>query len=175
MSDNEQWRSCFGGFYSVSNMGRVRRDIAVAGTRAGRILKHTLRRGNNYPCVHLSRNGTIKKVVFVHCLVAAAFLGERPAEQEVNHKNGIKTDSRLKNLEYVTRSENSQHALAMGLIPSRKGQRNPGAKLTDDKVREMRALLATTRIGQREIATQFGVSQSLVSLVLKRDIWRHVA
>lgn len=46
----------------------------------------------------------------IHHLVMLAFVWERPEKYVVNHKNGIKTDNRVENLEYCTIWENNLHA-----------------------------------------------------------------
>jgi hypothetical protein len=69
---------------------------------------------NGYEVVNLS--GISKnKQKYVHFLVAQAFIGERPNRYTINHKDGIKTNNHVTNLEYVTYAENNQHAIDMGL------------------------------------------------------------
>lgn len=55
------------------------------------------------------------KMVLVHRIVALAFLKEEKGKDFVNHKNGIKTDNRVENLEWVTKSENTLHSYRNGL------------------------------------------------------------
>lgn len=50
-----------------------------------------------------------------HQIVASHFHGDRPPGLTVNHKDGNKTNNRFQNLEYVTRSENTLHAISSGL------------------------------------------------------------
>ncbi len=48
-------------------------------------------------------------------------------------------------------------------------------KLDDEKVREIRKLYSTGKFSQRALANRYGVIQQLVSLVVRREGWRHVA
>ena len=70
-------------------------------------------RKNGYMQVLLRENGKYKTVL-VHRAVLSAFQGR--SDKYVNHINGIKTDNRLDNLEYVTPLENALHASSSGLL-----------------------------------------------------------
>lgn len=83
--------------YSVSNMGNVRDD------KTRRILKQRTKE-NGYNVVML---GWKTSPLYVHRLVALAFLDNPENKPQVNHKNGNKQDNRAKNLEWVTASENA--------------------------------------------------------------------
>jgi hypothetical protein len=169
----EEWRLCFGGFYAVSNRGRVRREVAGCGTRAGKILKTKVNGWGGYPTVNLKANGAAK-TAFVHRLVAEAFLGPCPDGLEVNHKNGDKSDPHAENLEYITHRQNIHHAHANGLANTPRGERAGSAKLTELAVREMRALRAAG-MELRPIAQRFGIAMGTTSMVLNRRTWRHVS
>lgn len=58
------------------------------------------------------------KMILVHRIVALAFLRKENGKDFVNHKNGIKTDNRVENLEWVTKSENTLHSYRNGLQKS---------------------------------------------------------
>jgi hypothetical protein len=179
----ERWRDVVGfeGFYLVSDLGRVRslpRRVssgAILGARSGGrdILSYRPSPGG-YPRVRLSRHGT-SKCYLVHHLVTNAFLGPLPPGLCRRHKNGIKMDCRLANLEFGTPSENVQDSLRLGLINWAKGEDHCCAVLTEAKVREMRQRRATGGISYHALATEYGVSYSAVYGAVTRRTWKHVA
>lgn len=67
-----------------------------------------------YFTVRLNKNGQ-SSTQFVHRLLAAAYIPNPNNKPFINHINGIKTDNRLENLEWVTHAENIKHAYEIGL------------------------------------------------------------
>lgn len=64
------------------------------------------------------------KDIYLHRAVLMSFMYTPGCEKlEVNHKNGIRTDNRLCNLEWVTSAENMQHAVRTGLVNSKDKER----------------------------------------------------
>jgi hypothetical protein len=59
-----------------------------------------------------------RRKIGIHRLVMDAFVGPLPPGMHTNHKDGVKTNNKLSNLEYITPLENSRHAAAMGLYPT---------------------------------------------------------
>jgi len=120
---HEEWKQIdgFGGFYSVSNHGRVRskeRRVKMAwGERIApeRIMKGSLI-GHGYLSVIFTFKGTIKRF-YIHRLVGLYFVINPHNKPQINHINGDKLDNYFENLEWVTTKENLQHGFRMGLIP----------------------------------------------------------
>lgn len=162
-----EWRSIAGqeGRYAVSNAGEVM-SMNFKGSGLPGILKPGNCRG-----YHTVEIGPDKRYT-VHRLVAQAFLGPRPAGMQINHKNGIKSDNRLENLEYCTQSANMKHAFATGL-QSNRGERHSQAKLSEEKVMQIRKLLGLG-FKQWEIAELMGVTQPAISMVKNGGRWSHV-
>lgn len=94
-----EWRKIGCSNYSVSSCGSVRND-----TR-NKLIKPFLDR-YGYKKVFLGKG--IEKTV--HRLVAMAFIPNPESKPQVNHKNGVKTDNRVENLEWATNSENQLHS-----------------------------------------------------------------
>ena len=116
-SNIEHWKDVpnYEGLYQVSNLGRVK-SLKFG---KDKILKpQEGKRG--YMKVGLWKEGE-RKYSYVHRLIMLAFVGE--SDLQVNHKNGVKTDNCLENLEYCTASENTLHAYDTGLMIPTKGEK----------------------------------------------------
>lgn len=121
--EGESWRDISGyeGLYQVSNYSRVKsvsRTIEVYrdGVSHSRIYSESLMSAsmrNTYPNVNLSRDGRIENFL-IHRLVAQAFIPNPENLPIVNHIDGDTHNNHVSNLEWVTQSENINHAIKIG-------------------------------------------------------------
>lgn len=172
--------------YEVSSSGVVR--------RFGKELKQQ-NHPQGYKLVTLRKQGKQHSRT-VHRIVAKTFLGEPQDSLEVNHKNGIKTDNSVENLEWVTPKENIRHAYELGLRTrpnaqtrrkmskshtgkvlswetrqkiGRHGEESTSARLTWDIVNQIRSIKG---LSQKKIGEKFGICQQHVCDILSQRRWR---
>lgn len=92
----------------------------------------------------------------VHRLVAEAFI-ENPLEKPwVNHKNGIKNDNRISNLEWCTPKENTQHSLRNGFQTFLIGEKHGSARLNQAQVDQLR--LDAKHMSYAELSKKYKIS-----------------
>jgi len=157
--------------YAVSNCGNIKRLTDASGTAAGAVLQGALDK-YGYRVVSL-RNEAGVKTLKIHRLVADAFIGNIPPDRQVNHKNGVRLDNRVENLEIVTAGQNVRHSFRnLGRKPPTSSESGP-AWLSDEQVMNIRKLKAEG-VRQVEIAHRFKLSVGRVSAIVLRRSYKDV-
>lgn len=105
----EIWKNTEYDGYMVSNLGRIAHNDKILSSKQN---------SHQYESIMVKRNPD--KRVYVHRLVAKAFIPNPENKRDVNHKNGNKKDNRVENLEWTTHRENSIHGRdVLGLFKNR--------------------------------------------------------
>ena len=175
---NEVWKtlvyqnSVFSEKYEVSNLGRIRNN------QTGTILRLFENR-KGYLQVHLSNGRNKNRVVRVHKAVAETFLPEKREKDIVNHIDGNKQNNCVENLEWCSLSENTLHAMRLGLIDPEKncGERNGNKKLTKEQVEEIKRLYKPydRKFGTRGLSKMYGVDHMTISRIVRGKTWNKPA
>lgn len=128
--------------------------------------------GTGYMKVLLKLNGKPTNV-YVHRLVATAFIPNPLRLLEVNHIDGDKKNNRVSNLEWCTCAENKRHAVHNDL--TNKGEKNHAHKLTEEQIKQIRAeyVYGSKDKNQRALARKYNVSQTAIRYILNGRNWRY--
>lgn len=161
----------FEGLYQASNLGRLKN------LKTGLFLSGCFDK-NGYRKTILRKNN--KRYYFrIHRLILYAFKGK--SNLQCNHKNGIKIDNRLENLEYCTNSENIKHAFRIGL-KTQKGEKNNCAKLTNLQALEIKTKYNLTLFKKRgdkikfikKLMNKYNVKFSTINNIISGRQWRYL-
>lgn len=168
------------GIYEISNNGEVRsldKKVKVwFGYRrvTGKPLSGEINR-DGYCRVQLSNAETNSRDrVYLHRLVAGAFIGNPSNKPCVNHKDGNKLNNNVDNLEWVTHQENVIHEYATGLCKGPRGELCGSHKLTERQVITIRNSWKEGILLQKELAKMFEVSKECISSIISRRNWKHI-
>lgn len=170
---NEIWKPIpnYEGRYEASNLGRIKSIIIRHNFPKPRIIK-SKSNGDGYLQLNLYNKFHKRKMFSVHRLVMFAFHGI--SDLQVNHKNGDKSNNRIDNLEYVTQTENNQHALKTGLRKMPKGEKRYNSKLSKSDVIYIRKMLDSKKMTGCALAEKFKVSFQLISNIKRNLTWKHL-
>ena len=116
IEEKEEWRDVVGyeGLYMVSNIGNVKSLKRTAKSKNGSIrtvsekLRKIDKNKSGYLMVILNKEGK-RKGMKIHRLVADAFIKNPYNLPQVNHRNEIKSDNRVENLEWCTQDYNNKY------------------------------------------------------------------
>jgi hypothetical protein len=169
--------------YLISNLGNVASDN-YKNSGLTKTLKPAKDKKGYLRCA-LMING--KLVTFkMHRLVAEAFIPNPNNKPQVNHINGIKTDNRAENLEWVSNKENHDHAVQKGLMVRKKGYKRPNmtwligennnnVKLTAEQVKEIRSKFKKRVYTRDMLAAEYNVKACTIKDIILRRSWKHIA
>ena len=153
MNNNERWSDIEGckGVYIISNLGNIKRKQSVFN-------KNQYLSNTGYKFTTLKIKGKTRSL-FIHRLVAKAFIANPENKPQVNHIDGNKTNNHYKNLEWCTRLENIHHGINTGLT---KGKTAISSKC----VLNVRRLYKTGDYTYRDLSKKFNISMGSVHNII---------
>lgn len=146
-------------------------------TTDGRVYSHKLRPGivspvkekNGYIRYQLIDDSGKRRGIYAHQAVAQAYIANPESKPEVNHLDHDKSNNCIENLSWVTHQENIGYDWKMKTRTANYGNRKITASMAA-KIRE----LYDKGNRQIDLADEFGLSQSAISLIVREFTWKDI-
>jgi hypothetical protein len=106
----------------------------------------------------------------IHKLVATHFIPNPNNLPEINHKNGVKTDNNVANLEWVTREDNIRHGFMNGLIKPLRGEKAHNSTLTNEQV----LFIFNFKGSPRQLSRDLDMPYSKIASIRNGVSWNHI-
>ena len=174
----EIWKDIEGyeGLYQVSDKGMVKSlGRLVKTSRGNRMTQEKIIgfgfESNGYKISRLYKNG-VQKAIKTHRLVAIAFIQNPDNKPEVNHKDGVKTNNFKGNLEWMTSSENTRHAVKMGLHTGKIGQKHHSSKISEKDAIFIK--YESNGFTSDELVEKYNITRVQVNAIRSGRAWKHI-
>jgi hypothetical protein len=170
----EIWKDIpnYEGIYQVSNFGNFKSYERIVfynnkkAIRKSKILNlRESKAGYLYTVFSVNKE---RKTIKPHRIVAKVFVDNPLNKPCVNHINGIKTDNRVENLEWVTHSENTKHAFNNGLKKGISGEKSHYSKIKLNDVFDIR----NSNLSTKELSEKYKISQSQINRIKNKLNWK---
>lgn len=176
MEEIEKWKFIkgYGKRYKVSSFGRIMSCRKGSKLVDWFITKPHLNKKSGYYQTNLTDNFRKRKYFRIHRIIANNFIKNEKNLPSINHKNCIKTDNRVSNLEWCTYSHNTRHAWDNNLCVISCGEKNNTSKLDDIMVMTIKTLLPYKKYQQIYLAEKFNVGKHVINCIKMKKTWNHI-
>lgn len=159
------------GIYQVSNLGDVKSldRLLTNGKRRKGLIRILNPIEGGYLSLSLCKGG-VRRTLKVHRLVAETFIPNPDNKPEVNHKDGVRINNCVYNLEWVTHEENQRHSWETLNRKAVKGEQHGSARLKNKDIIKIR----NSMLSNVKLARIYSVAQSTISRIKSHKKWKHI-
>lgn len=162
----EIWKDIPGyeGRYTINKNGKI------LNVKRNSVMAFKVQKRTGYCTLSLTNSDGKRITHLVHRLVALAYKPNPKNKPQVNHKDGIKTNNCVYNLEWSTPSENINHALSMGLLVPRIGEMSGKSSITNN----VAIKIFKSDLPNKSIAAKFNIDIGVVYQIKNGKNWSSV-